>query len=76
MDKATNQIIGDVLSIFFGLYLTFFHTTVGEKTFKYHRKFWWGKNLGQGTNRAFQIMFLLAGVFFIIFGLLSLFGIL
>ncbi len=71
-----NEAIGGVLSVLFGPWFALFHRTLGEKAVKYHQKFWWGESFGQGTIRVFQIGFLLAGLFFILFGLLSLFRIL
>jgi hypothetical protein len=66
--------IGDVISVLLGLCFVTFCRPLAERAAKYQQNFW-GANFGVGTIKGIQIGFLLVGIFFIIFGLLSIFHI-
>ncbi len=74
-EGAMTESIGDILSVAFGLWFALFHKTLGERAAKYQQKFW-RADFGEKTIRGIQISFLMVGLFFILFGLLSLFKIL
>ena len=71
--------IGGVIFILMGLWFAIYHKSLGTKTAYYQQRFWelfhFRTSFSEGTINVIQIMFLIIGVAFLIFGLLSLFHI-
>jgi len=77
MDKNVMDILGGIISVIMGLGLIIYHKSLGTKTAYYQQRFWdlfhFRTSFSEGTINAIQIMFLIIGISFIIFGLLTVF---
>ena len=79
MNKYLIDTLGGSIFIIMGLCFAIYHKFLGTRTAYYQQKFWdlfhFRASFSEGTINAIQIMFLIIGIFFIIFGLVLLFHI-
>jgi len=80
MDKTTIDIIGGIIFISLGLWFTTCFKNVGSEAVRYQQKLWSfltrrPVNFSEGTIKFYKIGYLVVGILFIAFGLLTIFKI-
>ncbi len=79
MDRVIVDVLGNIISIVIGVILAIYHKSLGIKAAYYNQRFLKLFHIqiefSEETIKGIQIMFLIIGISFIIFGILAIFQI-